>query len=127
MRYHSKQRIAFILGTWILLLVVIIVAVTPVRNIVLTHLFPPATSSVTPIPPGDNLFYIQDSPRGSIDIDGHLTTHLPDMTKTPPDALCDFHEGNIKLSGYPLHLSRSSVPFPFPRCCPTKFAITNPS
>jgi hypothetical protein len=85
MSRRSKLRIIFILSLWVLLFVVIIVAATPVRDIVLTHLFPPASPSMTPIPPGDDLFYIQDSPRGSIAIDGQLATHLPDMTKTPPD------------------------------------------
>ncbi len=94
---RSKARVTFILSLWVLLFVIIIGVVTPVRDIVLTHLFPPATSSVTPIPPGDNLFYIQESPRGSIDIDGHPATHLPDMTKTPPDAPLRLSRGKHQI------------------------------
>lgn len=58
MPYRSKVRIVFILSLWVLLVIVIIGAVTPVRDIVLNHFFPPVRTSVTPIPPGDNLFYI---------------------------------------------------------------------
>ena len=89
---RGKVQVVFILSLWILLLVVIIGVVTPVRDIVLNHFFPTATISGTPVPPGNDLFYIQDSPRGIISIDGHPVTHLPDITKVPPDA--------------PLHLSR---------------------
>ncbi|MEO9059742.1 MAG: hypothetical protein ABI396_16335, partial [Ktedonobacteraceae bacterium] len=67
---RSKVRVTFILSLWVLLFVVIIGVVSPVRDIVLNHFFPPASTSATPIPPGDDLFYIQDSPRGTISIDG---------------------------------------------------------
>ncbi len=112
---RSKVRIAFILSLWVLLLAVIIGAVTPVRDIVLTHFFPPTSTSSTPIPPGDNLFYIQDSPRGTIFIDGHPVTHLPDMTKVPPDA--------------PLHLGRGKhqIVWDAPPFKPVVCAISVPS
>lgn len=87
MPQRSKRRIIFVLSLWILLLVVIVGIVTPVRDIVLTHLFPAAGTPTATIPAGDDLFYIQDFPRGTISIDGHLIAHLPDMNKQPhPDA-----------------------------------------
>ncbi len=84
MPHHRKRRRIFVLSLWILLLVVIIGAVTPVRDIVLTHFFPSARTSSTPIPSGDNLFYIQAIPKGSIFIDERQITHLPVIGKDHP-------------------------------------------
>ncbi len=98
MPHRSKRRLLFVLSLWILLLVVIIGVVTPVRDIVLTHFFPPTSTPGTPIPPGDDLFYIQDSPRGAISIDGHRITHLPDMNKQPhPDAPLRLSRGKHQI------------------------------
>ena len=98
MRHYNKGRIISISVVWIVLLAVIISIFTPVRDIVLNHLFPTSGVPTATIPSGDNLFYIQASPPGHILIDGHPITHLPDRNKQPhPDTPLQLAQGKHQI------------------------------
>lgn len=84
MKRRRTSRILFIAGLWILLLVVIVGIFTPVRDIVFSHLFPVAGTPTATIPVGDNLFYIQSTPKGNIFIDERQIPHLPVIGKDHP-------------------------------------------
>lgn len=74
---RSKVRLAFTTSLWLALLLIIIVIFSPVRDIALNRLFPPAITPTATVAAGDNLFYIQASPTGTVTIDGRPVTQLP--------------------------------------------------
>ena len=81
---RSKARLLFNIGIATLLVVVIVVALSPTRDAILNHFIGPTPTSTPNITPGDNLFYIQDTPKGSIFIDERQITHLPVFGKDHP-------------------------------------------
>ncbi len=77
MKPQRKMRLAINLSIWTLLLIVIIVAVSPARDALINHFFGPAPSPTATVTPGDNLFFIQAIPSGSVYLDGHLLAQPP--------------------------------------------------
>ncbi len=83
MKPQRNMRFVFNLSIWVLLLIVIIVAVSPARDALINHFFGSAPPPAATVTPGDNLFFIQALPQGTIYIDGHLLAHPPAVGGKP--------------------------------------------
>ncbi len=74
---RSKVRLGFTIGLWLALLLIIIAIFSPLRDMALNRIFPPAITPTATVTAGDNLFYIQAAPTGLVTIDGHAISQLP--------------------------------------------------
>ncbi len=83
MKPQRNMRLVINLSLWVLLLIVIIVAVSPARDALINHFFSSAPPPAATVTPGDNLFFIQAIPQGTIYIDGHLLAHPPAVGGKP--------------------------------------------
>src|SRR5215467_9047405 len=81
---RRKIEVALTIGLAALLVLVILGTDTPLRDTIALRFFGPTPTPTTPLIPGDDLFYIQVAPWGSVSIDGHIIAHLPSMDKDPP-------------------------------------------
>ncbi len=78
---RQRMQPVLILSVVVLVVLLIVVSLTPLRDVVLSH-FQAATPTATMLP-GEDLFYI-GFPWGSVSIDGRPMTHLPLSGKDPP-------------------------------------------
>ncbi len=81
---RRKAGLLFNIGIAMLLVIVIVVALSPVRDAILNHFIGPTPTPTALITLGDNLFYIQAIPKGSIFIDERQIMHLPVIGKDHP-------------------------------------------
>ncbi len=73
---HNKARFAFTIALFLVLVLLIIGIFTPVRTVVINRFTAPTPTAT--LASGDNLFYIQATPKGTISIDGRTLTNVPD-------------------------------------------------
>jgi hypothetical protein len=78
----NMRRRIFIIACIVLILVIISVGVSPLRNMIF-RLSVGVAPTATPIP-GDNLFYIQEAFPGTVTLDGHHVTNILDSNIQPP-------------------------------------------
>lgn len=81
---RSKLRIALLASPWILLVLVGVIIFSPLRDMALNHFFPPSITPTPALTVGDNLFYIQAAPQGTVTIDGRPVTQLPPVGSPSP-------------------------------------------
>jgi len=81
---RRRIEVTLTIGLAALLVLVILGTDTPLRDTIVQRFFGPTPTPTTPLIPGDDLFYIQVAPWGSVSIDGHIITHLPSVDKDPP-------------------------------------------
>lgn len=74
---RNNVRLAFTISLWLALLLVVVAIFSPLRNIALNRVFPPSFTPTATVTTGDNLFYIQASPMGTVSIDGRPVSQLP--------------------------------------------------
>ncbi len=81
---RNRLRLGFTITIWLVLIAVVVAIFSPLRDIALNHIFPPSITPTATVIAGDNQFYIQASPQGTITIDGKPVTQLPAVgTGTP--------------------------------------------
>ena len=103
---RNKVRLAFTISLWLALILVIAAIFSPLRDMALNRIFPPSITPTTAITAGDNLFYIQASPTGTVTIDGRPVTHLPAVGTGSP----------IRLSRGEHKIAWQANPFPQLSC-----------
>lgn len=74
---RKKGRFFVNIGIWVLVFVIIIVVLSPARDAILNHFFHQTSATTPTVTPGDNLFFIQAIPSGSVYLDGHLLIQPP--------------------------------------------------
>ena len=81
---RSRRRTEFALATGLIVLAIVAVLGTPLRNTLFPFFFhAPSTPTAIPIP-NDNLFFIQAAPWGNVTIDGRTLSPLPVPGKDAP-------------------------------------------
>ncbi len=75
---RSKARFIFAITLWLVIVLLVIGIFTPARNAVVNHFLTGVPSPTATLVSGDNLFYIQATPRGTITLDGRTLTYVPD-------------------------------------------------
>ncbi|MHB8596461.1 MAG: hypothetical protein ACYDER_06580 [Ktedonobacteraceae bacterium] len=81
---RNNVRLAFTISLWLALLLVVVAIFSPLRDIALNRVFPPSFTPTATVTTGDNLFYIQASPMGTVSIDGRPVSQLPAVGSGPP-------------------------------------------
>ncbi|HLJ35945.1 MAG TPA: hypothetical protein VKU38_19965 [Ktedonobacteraceae bacterium] len=103
---RNKVRLAFTISLWLALILVVAAIFSPLRDMALNRIFPPSITPTTVVTAGDNLFYIQASPTGTITIDGRPVTQLPAVGTGSP----------IRLSRGEHKIAWQANPFPQLSC-----------
>ena len=103
---RNKVRLAFTISLWLALLLIIVAIFSPLRDVALNHIFPPAITPTATVATGDNLFYIQAAPTGTVTIDGRAISQLPAVGTGIP----------IRLSRGEHKIAWDASPFPQLSC-----------
>ena len=74
---RNRLRLGFTITIWLVLILVVVAIFSPLRDVALNHIFPPSITPTATVTAGDNLFYIQAAPLGTITIDGKPVSQLP--------------------------------------------------
>lgn len=75
---RSKVRLTFIIALWLVIVLLLIAIFSPVRDVVINRFLTGVPTPTPTLVAGDNLFYIQATPKGTISIDGRTLTNVPD-------------------------------------------------
>ncbi|MEO8970646.1 MAG: hypothetical protein ABI406_03490 [Ktedonobacteraceae bacterium] len=103
---RNNARLAFTISLWLALLLVIVAIFSPLRDVALNHIFPSSITPTATVTTGDNLFYIQASPTGTVSIDGRPVPQLPAIGSGSP----------IRLSRGEHKIAWQASPFPQLSC-----------
>ncbi len=74
---HNKVRLTFIVVLWLVIVLLLIAIFSPVRDVVIKRYLTAAPTPTPTIVAGGNQFYIDAYPQGTVTIDGHAATYLP--------------------------------------------------
>ncbi|MEO9059740.1 MAG: hypothetical protein ABI396_16325, partial [Ktedonobacteraceae bacterium] len=75
---RNKARLTFTVTLSLVIVLLLVALFSPVRDVVFKRFLTVAPSPTATLVSGDNLFYIQATPRGTITLDGRTLTHVPD-------------------------------------------------
>ncbi len=75
---RSKGRLTFIIALWLVIVLLLVAIFSPVRDVVINRFLVVAPTPTATLVSGDNLFYIQALPKGTISIDGQTLKSVPD-------------------------------------------------
>ncbi len=103
---RNNVRLAFTISLWLALVLIVVAIFSPLRDIALNHVFPPSIAPTATVTTGDNLFYIQASPMGTVSIDGRPVSQLPAVGTGSP----------IRLSRGEHKIAWQANPFPQLSC-----------
>ncbi len=103
---RNNIRLTFTISIWVVLILVVVAIFSPLRNVALNRIFPPSIMPTATVTTGNNLFYIQASPTGTVTIDGRPVTQLPAVGTGSP----------IRLSRGEHKIAWQANPFPQLSC-----------
>ncbi len=74
---RSRAKLTFTIILWLVILILLVVIVSPIRDVVINRLLTTAPTPTPTIVSGGGSFYIEADPRGTITIDERGVTKLP--------------------------------------------------